>query len=153
MADSQLSLTIPGRLEELARLADVIEVHCAERGWPDGWSMKINLSLEELVTNVVRYGYGEEGFGGEADASGREIHISLTEHDDSLEIEMEDDGIEFNPFEEASVPDVTLNLEERPIGGLGVMFVKTFMDEVAWARVDGRNRITLILHGIKEGTG
>ena len=57
--------------------------------------------------------------------------------------QLEDNGIAFNPFEEAPEPDPTLGLEERPIGGLGVFLVKQFADSTAYERVDGRNRITL----------
>ncbi len=148
MAKSQFSLTIPGRLEALAELAKKIDAHSAERNWPDGWAMKINVSLDELVTNVVSYGYGSDGSERKANATDRDIHISFTEQGDILKIEIEDDGIVFNTFKEVPEPDTTLSLEERPIGGLGIMLVKNFMDEVAWERVGKRNRITLTLRGL-----
>ena len=151
MAESRLCVTIPGRLEELAGLAEIVEAHSAERGWPDSWAMKINISLDELITNVVSYGYGGSGPEPGANAEGREIDISFTERDNSLEIAVEDDGIAFNPFEEAPIPDVNAKLEDRPIGGLGVMLVKNFMSEVAWERVDGKNRVTMVLHGLRDG--
>ena len=56
---------------------------------------------------------------------------------------MEDDGIAFDPFTSAPEPDLDASVEERRIGGLGVYFVKTLMDEAAYERRGDRNRITL----------
>ena len=98
--------------------------------------MNINLSLDELITNTVSYGY--------QDTDEHEIRITLTEQDESLAVVVEDDGMAFDPFTAAPVPDLEADLEERRIGGLGVYFVKTLMDEVAYERVDNSNRITLI---------
>ena len=98
--------------------------------------MNLNLSLDELITNTVSYGYRDTGE--------HEIRVTLTERDETLVTVLEDDGIAFDPFTDAPVPDLEAGVEERRIGGLGVYFVKTLMDEVAYERVDDRNRITLI---------
>ena len=76
----------------------------------------------------------------------RDILITLTESDDSLVVVMEDEGNPFDPFSEAAEPSLDDELEERAIGGLGVHFVKTLIDETAYERHEGRNRITLTLH-------
>ncbi len=56
---------------------------------------------------------------------------------------IEDDGIAFDPLI-APPPDLDSDIEDRPIGGLGVYLVKEMMDEVEYARADGRNRVTLV---------
>ena len=132
-----LTLTLKNDLSELARSAEGIESHGTARGWPPKWITNVNLSLDELITNVVSYGY--------RDREEHEILVTLTERGRSLEVVMEDDGIAFDPFSDAPEPDLGAGLEERRIGGLGVHFVKALMDEVAYERRDGRNRITLIL--------
>ena len=136
MSTSALTLIVKNDLSELARVAEAIETHGEARSWPMKWIMNANLSLDELITNIVSYRY--------VDTDAHEIRIALTEKERSLEIVVEDDGVAFDPFSEAPTPDLDADVEERRIGGLGVYFVKTLMDEVFYERRDGRNRITLI---------
>ena len=131
-----LTLTLKNDLSELARSAEAIEAHGESHGWPMKWIMNLNLSLDELLTNVISYGYRDD--------EEHEIRVTLTEEEGSLAVVLEDDGIPFDPFSDAPVPDIGADVEERPIGGLGVHFVKSLMDEVAYERRDDRNRITLI---------
>ena len=138
MPASTLTLVLKNEIAELSRLAEAIESHGASRGWPMKWIMNTTLSLDELVTNIVSYGY--------RDIDEREIRVTLTEQDRALMVVLEDDGIAFNPLSEAAMPDLEASVEERRIGGLGVYFVKSLMDEVSYERRDERNRITLIQH-------
>ena len=137
MTLTTLTLTLKNDLSELARCAEAIEAHGESRDWPMKWIMNVNLSLDELITNVVSYGYRDSGE--------HEIRATLTEREGSLVVVLEDDGREFDPFSEVPEPDLEAGVEERGIGGLGVHFVKSLMDEVAYERRDGCNRVTLIL--------
>ena len=136
MSAPVLHLILKNDLSELARIAGEIEAHGEARGWPAKWITNINISLDELITNTVSYGYQDTG--------AHEIRITLAEQDESLVTVVEDDGNAFDPFISVKMPDLEASVEERPIGGLGVYFVKTLMDEVAYERVAGVNRITLI---------
>ena len=136
MSAPVLLLTLKNDLSELARIAEAIETHGESHDWPAKWVMNLNLSLDELITNTVSYGYRDTGE--------HEIHVTLTERDGTLVTVLEDDGIAFDPFTATPAPDLEAGVEERPIGGLGVYFVKTLMDEVAYERIDDCNRITLI---------
>ena len=131
-----LSIVIKNDLSELARIAEAIETHGEGHDWPMTWVLNVNLSLDELITNVVSYGYD--------DSEEHEIRVTLTERDGALEVILEDDGLAFDPFSDAPAPDLTASMEERRIGGLGVHFVKSLMDEVSYERRDGCNRVTLI---------
>ena len=136
MPAAALLLTLKNDLSELSRIAEEIESHGNTRGWPARWIVNLNLSLDELITNTVSYGY--------RDTDEHEIRVTLTEQDGTLVVVVEDDGVAFDPFTAAPAPDLEADVEERPIGGLGVYFVRTLMDEVAYERVDDRNRIMLI---------
>jgi len=136
MPASSLALTLKNDISELSRIAEDIEAHGESRSWPIKWIMNLNLSLDELVTNIISYGYEDSGE--------HEIRITLTERDGSLTVVVEDDGIAFDPFTQAPEPDIDASVEERRIGGLGVYFVKTLMDEVSYERLGKRNLITLI---------
>ena len=136
MSARALRLILKNDLSELARIAEEIETHGEACDWPAKWILNINLSLDELITNIVSYGY--------RDADEHEIRVTLTEQDRSIVVVVEDDAAAFDPFTSAPAPDLEAGVEERRIGGLGVYFVKTLMDEVAYERVDGVNRITLV---------
>ncbi|MDD9982952.1 MAG: ATP-binding protein [Gammaproteobacteria bacterium] len=131
-----LLLTLKNDLSELSRIAEEIESHGESCGWPTKWILNLNLSLDELITNTVSYGY--------QDMDEHEIRVMLTEQNGALVAIVEDDGLAFDPFTAAPVPDLEADVENRPIGGLGVYFVKTLMDEVAYERIEDCNRITLI---------
>ena len=137
--ETTLSLTLKCDLSELACSAEEIEKFGENRGWPSEWILKTNLALDELITNVVSYGF-------EGQEEKKDILITLTESDDCLVVVMEDEGNPFDPFSEAAEPSLDDELEERAIGGLGVHFVKTLIDEAAYERRESRNRITLTLH-------
>lgn len=131
-----LTLTLKNDLSELVRIAEAIEEHGEAHGWPTKWILNLNISLDELITNIVSYGYRDSGE--------HEIHVTVADRSGSLVTIVEDDGIAFDPFTAAPEPDLGASVEERRIGGLGVYFVKTLMDEVTYERFDEGNRITLV---------
>ena len=120
-------LYIQGEVEELGLREE----------WPDSLVFKVNLVLEELGLNILSYGNSD------VDRS-PEIEITLISEDDSLTIEVADDGRPFNPLEDAVVPDVDALLGERSIGGLGVHLVRTLMDDLSYQRADGRNLLKMV---------
>ena len=75
MSALALLLTLTNDLSEFARVAEAIEAHGESRGWPAKWILNVNLSLDELITNIVSYGY--------QDSEEREISVTLTERSGS----------------------------------------------------------------------
>jgi serine/threonine-protein kinase RsbW len=75
----------------------------------------LNLALEEILTNVICYGY--------ADDREHEIRVRLRAQSGEVRIEVEDDGQPFNPLE-APEFDITKLLEETTIGGRGIHLVR-----------------------------
>ncbi|MCY3768244.1 MAG: ATP-binding protein [Gammaproteobacteria bacterium] len=136
--ESSLELTLKNELSEIERAAGVINEHGHSHEWPDEWLYRINVSVDELITNTVNYSY--------ADEDTHSILLMLVATHDKLMVTIEDDGRPFNPFEKVQPPDhIEDSLEDRPIGGLGVHLVKALMDEFSYERTaDGLNRITLV---------
>ena len=64
-------------------------------------------------------------------------------------IEIIDDGIPFDPLTEAPEPDLTSPIEDRPIGGLGVHFTKSLMDDVEYCRESGKNRLKIVARRVR----
>lgn len=147
---SKLMITIDSRLKEIGRVAEIVESHASDRNWPPGWDMKVNVVLDELITNVISYAYEDfvDGDAGETEAGRREIRIELTEAGNELEIVIEDQGKSFDPFSEAPQPDIDASVEDRRIGGLGLYFVKEMMDECSWERRGGINHVRLVKRGL-----
>ncbi len=134
-----LELQVKVSLDELIRVATEIEAYGEQHSWPTKWITSTNLALDELITNIVNYAYEEPD-------TAPDIRLILTESEDQLTIVLEDQGIPFNPFHEAPKPSLEDELDERRIGGLGIHFVTTLMDETAYERLNNTNRVILTLH-------
>lgn len=132
---SALHLTIHNDLAEIGRIASVIETFCTEHGLGDGIAHAINLSLDELLTNTISYGYD--------DTAKHAIDIDVTATDGQVTVTLLDDARAFDPTA-AGDPDIDAELDDRPIGGLGIHIVRTMMDDVSYRHADGRNQLTLV---------
>lgn len=132
MSESLL-LTIPASLDQLDRIPTAVE----EFGERDNWSadlvFKVNLVLEELGVNIVKHG-----------VTASVIEIALSGDDDTITVVIADDGPPFDPLTDGPAPHTEDPLEERPIGGLGIHFVRRLMDELHYSREDGKNRLAMV---------
>lgn len=115
-------------------MAAAVEEFAQQQGWPDGVVFKVNLVLEELVVNAMTHG-------GQADRA--EIEVTVTSGDDLISISISDNGVAFDPLNDAPEPETTGSIEDRGVGGLGVHLVRTMMDDVAYRREPGRNLLTM----------
>ncbi|HXW06422.1 MAG TPA: ATP-binding protein [Vicinamibacterales bacterium] len=95
----------------------------------------MNLALDEVVTNVIRYAHEDDG-------RQHPIVVRLALEGDVLTAQVEDDGRAFNPLE-APTPDTGAGIDQRPVGGLGLHLVRSVMSSVEYRREDGRNVLTL----------
>ncbi len=131
----QVEIEISNSLDEIPGLAETVEAFGEEHDLPAKLVFQLNLTLEELVTNVICHGYDDDGV--------HAIHVRLALADGMITAEVEDDGRPFDPFADAAPPDLEQDLDDRPIGGLGVHLVRSFMDEVSYRREGDRNRVRL----------
>ncbi len=133
---ANLTLNMEARLDEIERIHAAVEILAQAEGWPEDLLFQIKLVVEEMGTNIVKY--GDDG-GGQT-----EVSITLTSESDALIMEIVDSGKPFDPFTEAPPPDLDSPVPDRPIGGLGVYLVQQLMDEARYAREDGKNKLTFI---------
>ena len=97
---------------------------------PESVRYNVLLSLQELLTNVLRHGYaGDEE---------QPVEISMTATEDGFEFELRDQGLPFDPLSHYAAPEESDGLE-LPIGGYGIVIVKMVMDELSYAYQDGWN--------------
>ena len=133
---ANLTLNMQAQLDEIERIHAAVEILAEAEEWPPGLVFQIKLVLEEIGTNIVKYGYERD--------EKTDIQITLTSESDALTMEVSDDGKPYDPFVDAPPPDLDSPIPERPIGGLGVYLVQQLMDEAHYRREDGRNKVTLI---------
>lgn len=120
---------------ELPRLAEEVESFLAAHDASDSVIFKINLVLDELVTNILSYGYPDQ-------ATTHEIAVRLGLQGREVELTIDDDGIAFNPLD-AVKPDLEASLEDRVVGGLGVHFMREIMARVEYRREAGHNVLVM----------
>ncbi len=138
------NFTLRNDLNDVSQLAERIEAFGEEGGLSVQHIYQLNLVLDELLTNIVSYGYD--------DALPHEIRLRLRAEPGHLTAILTDDGKPFNPLKEAPAAVLDGSVEDRPIGGLGIHFMRTLMDEVTYQRQDGCNQLTLIKHlSAREG--
>lgn len=127
-------LTLHNDVQEVGLLAEWIEQLGEEIGLTPDKVFQLNLAMEEAVVNVMNYAFpGEEN---------RTFTIDTEKNDGKLLFIIDDEGVPFDPTK-ADEPDLSLSAEERPIGGLGIMLVRQFMEDIAYERRNGHNRLTL----------
>ena len=127
-------LCLKSQASELERLMGVITRLGTAHHLPDKVVSDLNLALEEVFSNIIRHGYeGRED---------REVTIALHLAPEEITATVEDTGVPFNPLELPD-PDLTVPLEERKVGGLGVYLVRQLMDEVDYRTEGGRNILRL----------
>jgi len=129
-----LHTTINSRLGDLDGVHDLVSELERARDLPTAVVFDINVVLDEVLSNILKYGY--------ADGALHKIHIQLSATDTAVEISIEDDGTAFDPLAQPE-PDLSLPLAERPIGGLGLHFVRKLMDDVRYKRKNNRNYLFL----------
>jgi serine/threonine-protein kinase RsbW len=139
---ASMSVTLVNDRSEVERLSRLVEAFGEAEGLPTESIFSVNLALDEVVTNIIRYAYD--------DGRKHSIVIRLALEDGVLSAQVEDDGRAFNPLE-MPPPDITASIEDRPIGGLGIHLVRSVMNSVEYRREDGRN--VLIMKKRLEGSG
>ena len=102
---------------------------------PDEERSRLLIILDELFTNVVKYGYAGEPVQGH-------IEVDLSLQGGRLIIEFIDDGMPFDPLQ-SPPPDLDQPVEERQLGGVGLAIVRALVEEAGYRREGDRNRLTL----------
>jgi len=129
-----MNVVVANDISELERLYRGVSQFCQEHELSADIEGDLNLALEEIVVNVIRYGHPEGGK--------HEIQVWLSLEQDCVVATVEDDGLPFNPLE-APEPDLDSPIETRPIGGLGIHLVRNITDSLAYCRSEGRNRLVM----------
>jgi serine/threonine-protein kinase RsbW len=129
-----VEITIANQVSELARVAGLLDRLGAERRLASDTLRDMQVALDEVLNNITKYAY--------RDKAEHKIHICLRVLDNVLEAVVEDSGAPFDPLA-VPAPDVSASLHERRVGGVGLHFVRSLLDEVIYDRIGERNRLVL----------
>lgn len=132
--ESCLSLVLTNHLSELKRMSEAVSAWCRGNNISSTVEFHVNLALDEIITNVIRYGWNDPG--------DHHFNVRLSLLNGEVTVEIEDDATPFNPLE-VPVPNLDCPLEERPVGGLGIHLVRQVMDGLEYQRLDGRNLLVM----------
>lgn len=129
-----LPLRVKNHLKELETLFGAVDALGSKISLSKTKRCEIQLILEEIFTNIVNHGF--------SDKKEHEIEILITFKNKTLTIRFEDDGKPFDPTE-ATFPDTGCAVEQRLVGGLGVHFVRHFIDTCTYRRSGDKNIMIL----------
>lgn len=130
----ELAATLQNNLDSYAAFAAQVAGFHERCAMPRHMAYAADLALEELLTNIIKYGYDDDRT--------HEISVLLHLDEEGLYIRLEDDGHPFDPTATPE-PDLSLPPEERPIGGLGLSLVRKNFHLFQYQRVADHNRTEL----------
>ena len=133
-------MTIGADRNELAKVQAAFAEFAGTHALPGSVRRSMSVVLDELLTNARAYG------------GGGEVTVEAELGSDRLSVTLTDDGRPFDPFAAAPpLPDPTLPVEERQVGGFGIHLVRQMMDEVSYQRRADRN--VMVLTKLLKGGG
>ena len=115
---------------ELKRLMDAATEFLEAQGVDAQAVFRINLTLEEIVTNIIKFGHGDQ--------AAHQIDIAVNVNPENVEAVIIDEGHEFNPvLHQMEKPSEILT--ERTTGGLGIFLIKKLLSTMNYRREGIRN--------------
>ncbi len=127
-------LLLNSDIAELERLTAFLDAFCQSEGISDDICYQLQIALEELVINAIKYGGCEPKEGA--------IRLAIWKAADEVRAVLSDSGTAFNPLDAPS-PDLTKSLRDRPVGGLGIHIARNLMASIRYERREGRNYLYL----------
>jgi serine/threonine-protein kinase RsbW len=133
----RLCLALDSTLGEIETLSREFGQFAAANGLCAEVQFAVNLALEEIVTNVIDHGYDRR--------AGHRVWVEVRITPGELTASVEDSAPAFNPLEVA-LPDLSVPLERRKPGGLGILLASGLSDGLEYSRADGKNRLVFHKH-------
>ena len=129
------TLVIKNDPHEVSKLSSFQKAVYEKINLPTSLARQLRLAVEEAVVNVIDYAYPLNVEG--------DITVTVMSDGETLRLQIVDAGRPFDPTTKGKA-DTTLSVEDRQIGGLGILLVREMMDTINYERVDGKNILTLM---------
>jgi serine/threonine-protein kinase RsbW len=136
LADSERStcVTIRNEIGELAVLRDALRRFCTERAVGRKTLIQLHVTLDEIVSNIIKYAWPEGGV--------HEVSVYMSAEANAIRIEIIDDGQAFDPRKAPAPRSHAPQRQARP-GGVGIHLVRQLVDAIAYHRSDNRNHVVV----------
>ena len=128
-------IAVTGGATDLAEARAIAEAFAAANGLPSGERARLQIVLDELISNLARHGYapGVAGF----------AEIGLCRDGDLMVLDFVDGGAAFDPVQ-APPPELDAPAAQRPVGGLGLQLVRALADKLTYERRGNENHLQFI---------
>lgn len=136
-AETHCRLVIPNQLSAVRQMSAWLDETIRRLGGPEGLVFNFDLCANEAVTNIISYAYENNG--------AHDIVLQLTMQNEKLILEIEDDGVPFNPLDKPEHVSPA-SLDDAEIGGLGIDLIRKFMDECIYSRQRGKNILRMVAY-------
>jgi serine/threonine-protein kinase RsbW len=133
-------VTVSATLENLSQVLQLVQDAVAQCGFSPERADEVQVATEEAFVNIVRHAYETEG----------DCTVSCKVESGAVTVILEDSGRPFDPLS-APDPDLESDVDNRPIGGMGILLVKKFMDDVSYRRQGSKNVLAMTA-GPREGS-
>ena len=134
MSDAALDLTLPAVAASLPSFQAAFDQVCARTGITAETRNDLQVVLDEVCSNVFKHAYA---------APGGTLRLIACRLPDAIELTFIDQGQAFDPLS-LPAPDLTLPLDERPLGGLGLHLVRQMTDRQSYRHTPAEgNRLSL----------
>ena len=127
----------PARRDALPQIDAFLTEVCAAAALDREMRLRVTLLVEELFTNTVVHGHGAD--------SDAPVRLDCQVAPGRVTLLYEDTGPPHNPFAAVASPDPDADVQDRPVGGLGVLLISAMARHVEYQRTDDRNRISLVV--------
>lgn len=132
--NEKISIKLPAKMDHLEKMISFVMDRAALLKFNAKRISQINLVMEEVLVNIISYAYPVDREG--------VIELRYNNNGDNILLEIEDNGNPFNILSSPE-PDIGLNVEERDIGGLGILLVKKMTNSLEYERKDDKNILTI----------
>ncbi|MDP3396153.1 MAG: ATP-binding protein [Methanoregula sp.] len=128
------SFTIDSDILEIPKVSIALDRELRVHGFSEEDILDSQLAVEEAITNVIVHGYEKK--------AGKIVITCRITHG-FAEVQIEDSAPPFNPLSIPN-PDISVNIEERKIGGLGIFLIRQVMDDIVYRYEDGKNILVMV---------
>jgi anti-sigma regulatory factor (Ser/Thr protein kinase) len=128
------ALRRPAVLTELPEMLAALRGAAAELPFSDERRNELELAVEEVLVNICSHAYPQ---------GPSWVALTCSIAPEGLVVVIEDEGRPFS-LPDAASADLTADIDDRPVGGLGILLVRTLTDAVRYRREDGRNHLELV---------
>ncbi|MDE7245992.1 MAG: ATP-binding protein [Oscillospiraceae bacterium] len=128
-------LTLDAVIDNVEPLTEIVDDMLESMDCPMKVQAQLDIAIDEIFSNIVKYAYAPE-------TGTAVVRIETCRTPASITMTFKDRGVAYNPLARKD-PNVTLSLDEREIGGLGIFLVKKSMDRMSYRRRGSQNVLTV----------